>query len=210
MSYRFENASVLVVDDMNPMLSLVASLLRIFGFKNVYTATNGEEAFKKFRKYNPDIVLTDWLMEPMDGIKLAEQIRKDPSSPNKFVPIVMMTGYSHRIRVEQSRDMGITEFLVKPFTSRDLYARIERLVEKPRKFVDSGEFFGPDRRRKRPKEYVGPYRRDGDEDEDAVGADMAVQANDGDGDGFEIDLVDRDKASQILRELREKAKSDVN
>jgi len=52
---------------------------------------------------------------------------------------------------------------VKPFSSRDLYARVVQIIEKPRQFVDVGEFFGPDRRRKIDKEYKGPRRRGDDE-----------------------------------------------
>lgn len=74
----------------------------------------------------------------------------------------MMTGFSSKLRVEGARDNGITEFLVKPFTAQDLYARVFQIIEKPRKFVDTGEFFGPDRRRKSGKGYEGPRRRDED------------------------------------------------
>ena len=76
-----------------------------------------------------------------------------------LVPIIMMTGYSHRIRVEASRDAGVTEFLVKPFKAKDLYTRIEQLIEKPRQFVEADEFFGPDRRRRKAGDYKGPRRR---------------------------------------------------
>jgi two-component system chemotaxis response regulator CheY len=158
MPYQFENASVLVVDDMKPMLALTASTLKIFGFKNVYTASNAEEAFKLFCLHNPDIILTDWLIEPYDGIELIQQIRRSPMSPNQFVPIILMTGYSAKIRVLEARDRGATEFLAKPFSAQDLYVRIEQLIEKPRKFVDAKQFFGPDRRRRR-ADYNGPKRR---------------------------------------------------
>ena len=77
----------------------------------------------------------------------------------------MMTGFSSKIRVEQARDVGITEFLVKPFTSRDLYSRITQIIEKPRQFVDTGEFFGPDRRRRHIKDYEGPQKREADQKE---------------------------------------------
>ncbi len=163
MTYDLKKASVLVVDDMLPMLTLVDSLLKIFGFKDVYKTTDPEQAFKLFCEHNPDLVLTDWLMEPFDGVELVRRIRTDTRSPNRFVPIIMMTGYSHKIRVIQSRDCGVTEFLVKPFRAKDLYARIEQLIEKPRKFVDAENFFGPDRRRKRDDGYDGSKRREADE-----------------------------------------------
>jgi DNA-binding NtrC family response regulator len=70
-----------------------------------------------------------------------------------------MTGYSNRDRVEAARDHGMTEFLVKPYTARDLYNRIVRLIEKPRQFVKTREFFGPDRRRHKEDEYEGEGKR---------------------------------------------------
>jgi CheY-like chemotaxis protein len=162
MSYQFQNITVLIVEDNQPMLDLAKSLMFAFGVKNVHGAKNGEEGFKKFCEYNPDIVLADWMMKPMDGISLARRIRNDLSSPNKFVPFILMTGFSEKRRVMQARDVGVTEFLVKPFTARDLYKRLYQVIERPRQFVRSEDFFGPDRRRKSPKEYDGPLRRETD------------------------------------------------
>ena len=148
------------------MLTLTSSILRIFGFENVETATDADEAFTTFCKFDPDLVITDWQMEPYDGLELVRKMRTSRMSPNRFVPVIMMTGYSHRIRVEASRDAGVTEFLVKPFKAKDLYARIEQLIEKPRQFVEADEFFGPDRRRRKAADYKGPRRR-GQDDKDS-------------------------------------------
>ena len=166
MTYQFRNARILIVDDMPPMLTLTSSILRIFGFENVETATDADEAFTTFCKFDPDLVITDWQMEPYDGLELVRKMRTSRMSPNRFVPVIMMTGYSHRIRVEASRDAGVTEFLVKPFKAKDLYARIEQLIEKPRQFVEADEFFGPDRRRRKAADYKGPRRR-GQDDKDS-------------------------------------------
>jgi CheY-like chemotaxis protein len=162
MSYQFQNITVLIVEDNQPMLELAKSLMLAFGVKNVVTAKNGEEGFKKFCEHNPDIVIADWMMKPMDGISLARRVRNDLASPNKFVPFVLMTGFSEKRRVMQARDAGVTEFLVKPFTARDLYKRLYQVIERPRQFVRSDDFFGPDRRRRSTNEYEGPMRRDSD------------------------------------------------
>lgn len=184
MPYTLDKAKILIVDDMKPMLGLTKSILGILGFKEIYDASNGEEAFNLLCKHDPDIVVTDWMMEPMDGLEFTRMIRKSPLSPNPYVPVLMMTGFSSRLRVEEARDIGITEFLVKPFSSRDLYTRIVQIIEKPRQFVDAGTFFGPDRRRKLSDNYGGPRRRGGDEG----------------------DKADK-KASDILKKLRSEAKS---
>ncbi len=144
------------------MLTLTRSLLGIFGFKNIYTAQNGERGFDLFIEKKPDIVLTDWLMEPVNGVELVHKIRNDKRSPDPYVPVILMTGYSHKLRVEEARDNGITEFLVKPFTAKDLFTRISQVIEKPRQFVEAQNFFGPDRRRKRAKDYQGPEKREED------------------------------------------------
>lgn len=164
MAYSLDHVRVLVVDDMKPMLTLVQSVLKAFGFKQIILAQNGDEAFEALCRHDPDIVLTDWMMEPQDGLEFTKRIRRDPASPNPYVPVVMMTGFSSRLRVESARDQGITEFLVKPFAAKDLYDRIVQVIERPRQFVDSGEFFGPDRRRKRDDDYEGPFKRATDDE----------------------------------------------
>lgn len=169
MAYQFRNASVLIVDDMEPMLALVASLLEVFGFSRILKATNAEDGLRLFLEHNPDIVLVDWQMQPYNGIELVRRMRTDPKSPNRFVPIIMMTGFSHKIRVEEARDVGVTEFLVKPFKAKDLYTRIEQIAERPRRFVEAETFFGPDRRRKLlSDDYGGPKRRDIDEASETI------------------------------------------
>jgi CheY-like chemotaxis protein len=162
MTYQFKDAKVLIVDDMLPMQTLLRSLFGLFGFTQIEIADNGVQGFDKFCRYNPDIVLTDWMMEPVNGIELVKKIRNDPRSPDRFTPVLLMTGFSSRIRVEHARDAGITEFVVKPFTARDLFSRIEHVIERPRQFVDTKMFFGPDRRRRSDADYTGPGKRETD------------------------------------------------
>lgn len=160
MTYKFKSVKILVVDDMKSMLDLTRDILKIFGFEHIYTADNGADAFEIVCDKKPDLIITDWIMDPMDGMELTKLIRTDKRSPDKFAPIILMTGYSSRLRVEEARDSGITEFLVKPFTSIDLYKRVHQIIEKPRKFVEVNEFFGPDRRRRMDANYTGKKRRE--------------------------------------------------
>ncbi len=173
--YDFSKTSVLVVEDMQPMLDLTKSILGIYGFDKVYATTSGKKGFDLFQSQKPDIVIADWALEDMDGISLTDKIRTDEYSHNPYVPIIIMTGFTSRPRVETARDAGITEFLVKPFTSKDLYARIVQVIEKPRPFVMSGDFFGPDRRRRKNIDYTGKRKREGEvvsEEDEAFMIDM--------------------------------------
>ncbi len=162
MAYQFNNICVLVVEDNLPMLEITKSLLRTFGVGKIITAKNGREGLQKVKYYNPDIIIADWMMKPVDGISFTRYVRQDTQGINPYVPIILMTGFSEKRRVIQARDAGVTEFLVKPFNARDLYKRILQIIERPRQFVKSDNFFGPDRRRKKMYGFMGPYRRDDD------------------------------------------------
>jgi len=164
MSFQFEKLSVLIVEDTVPMKKLVTSVLETLGVGTIFTASDGAEGFEKFCAENPDILLVDWHMVPMSGIELVEKIRSDPKSPNKTVPIIMMTGYSALPRVSEARDKGTTEFLVKPFSANDLARRIAYVINKPRDFIKTKEYFGPDRRRRVTEDYSGPKKRKSDEE----------------------------------------------
>jgi CheY-like chemotaxis protein len=160
MAYSFEKVKILIVEDNQPMAELLRSLLETFGFQNIMIARNGEEGFEAYCREKPDLVIADWMMKPLDGIALTRRLRTDPKSPNPFVPVILMTGFSEKHRVTEARDAGITEFLVKPFNARDLYRRIAQIIENPRLFVRAEGFFGPDRRRKNEEAYQGPNRRE--------------------------------------------------
>ena len=141
------------------MLKLVRSILETFGVSRIHTAKDGEKGFEVFCQENPDIVITDWMMKPTNGLEMIEMIRSNSYSPNPYAPVILMTGFSEKKRVTGARDLGTTEFLVKPFKAGDLYKRLVQVIERPRQFVKCETFFGPDRRRRPDSEYEGPERR---------------------------------------------------
>ncbi len=85
----------------------------------------------------------------------------------------MLTGYSEKMRVELARDAGVNEFIVKPVTAQAIISRMNMLISKPRPFIRSEDYFGPDRRRRTLADYEGPFRRKDDPQAQA-------QAQDGD------------------------------
>lgn len=170
MAYDLENISLLIVEDTFPMLTLAKSILHIFGFRNIMTAKNGEEGYELYEQFEPDVIITDWFMEPMDGIELTKKIRTAETSPKPYTPIIMISGYASRPRVEDARDNGVTEFIIKPYTAKDLYNKIVQIIEHPRPFIKIDNFFGPDRRRTN-IDYNGPLRREDDNDNNGGDAD---------------------------------------
>jgi DNA-binding response OmpR family regulator len=160
MAYNFSNVKVLIVEDSQPMTEITCALLKGFGVTQIDVAKTSEVGFQKFCDGKHDLILTDWLVKNDNGIEFTEHVRMHSLSPNPFVPIILMTGFSEKRRVIQARDTGVTEFLVKPFTANDLYKRVDHIIMKPRQFVKSLDFFGPDRRRKYLEGQNIPKRRE--------------------------------------------------
>jgi two-component system chemotaxis response regulator CheY len=162
----YDHLRALVVEDNAHMRILLRSLLHAFGIRQVYECDEGDDAFSELCARKPDFVLTDLSMTPMDGIEFTRRIRTHPSSPNMYVPIIMVTGHTERLRVEAARDAGVTELLAKPITAANLMSRLTEIVERPRPFVKCDTYFGPDRRRRRTQDYAGPWRRSEDSIDD--------------------------------------------
>lgn len=156
---KFEKLSALVIEDTDPMRLLITAILEKMGVKKILNAENGERDFAVFCRQNPDIIITDWHMSPINGIDFTRKIRISSHSPNRMVPIIMTTGYNANTRIAASRDAGITEYLSKPFTAEDMVKRIAHVIKSPRDFILSDTFQGPDRRRKNIAAFKGPFRR---------------------------------------------------
>jgi FixJ family two-component response regulator len=105
-------------------------------------------------------------MQPLDGIDFVRLLRNSPDSPNQLAPVIMVTGHSTFARVNEARDAGVNEFLCKPLTARGVIERLHEAIEHPRRYVRSGDYFGPDRRRRVDPTYSGPRRRSTDAEAD--------------------------------------------
>ena len=163
-----DRIKVLVVEDKQHMRALLRALLNALGVQEIYEAIHGEHALEVQRTKRCDLILTDMSMEPMDGLEFTRKVRGLERRYNPTVPIIMVSGHTERDRVEAARDAGVTEFLVKPITLQNLTARIAEVMERPRRFVNTPTYSGPDRRRKQRDNYNGPRRRQEDADDFAV------------------------------------------
>jgi len=151
--------SILIVDDNQHMRGILKELLRSAGVSDIKEAADPVEAYTYMKSSVVDLLLVDLAMPLIDGVEFTKMIRTNEDSPNPFLPIIMITGHSERSRVNAARDAGVNEFLVKPVTARSLMERLTLIVNKPRNFVKSPNYFGPDRRRRSDPNYVGSERR---------------------------------------------------
>jgi two-component system chemotaxis response regulator CheY len=74
----------------------------------------------------------------------------------------MITGHLTVRRIAEARDAGVNEFVAKPITARSVLDRLQLIIDHPRPFVRTDDFFGPDRRRRNDPAYDGPLRRKAD------------------------------------------------
>ncbi len=166
----FENCTVLVVEDHMAIRSLLASVLKSLGVKNVIVANNGAQAIEimKTMRHRPDIagaseidaIISDWVMDNIDGATLLRWVRRHKESPDRFMPFLMLSAHAGADRVELARDLGASDFMAKPFTAAGLAAHLVIAMTDERHYVKVGPYFGPDRRKR--IEDVSADKRDSD------------------------------------------------
>ena len=151
---------VQVVDDNQHMIRIVKTILRGFGIKDSIDAQNADDALDLLRSQPVDLILLDYAMDLVDGCQLTRMIRTGPESSHTFAPIIMLTAYAERSKVEAARDAGVTEFCAKPVTASELYRKVCVVINAPRSFIRTPIYFGPDRRRRNNDSYGGKERRE--------------------------------------------------
>jgi PAS domain S-box-containing protein len=116
-----EKATVLLVDDNRDMLEYVERLLS--SRFHVITAENGLRALQKAQAARPDLVLSDVMMPEMDGYELLAALRRDPAI--SAVPVVLLSARAGEESLIEGMQSGADDYLVKPFTARELIARVD-------------------------------------------------------------------------------------
>jgi two-component system chemotaxis response regulator CheY len=161
MSQKIDLSQIrfLIIDPSTISMELTRDVLFMMGARTARNCTNPDKALEALRSDPYDIVITEWNTAPMSGLQFIEYVRTAPQSPNRLMPILLMTARSEEEYVVQARDRGITEFLAKPFTVETLHRRLVSIIAFPRQFIDAERYFGPDRRRRKDTRFAGPDRR---------------------------------------------------
>ncbi|EAH7549677.1 response regulator transcription factor [Campylobacter jejuni] len=123
MSQECKELIILVVEDE---VKTRESMINILSerFSKVIGAQNGDEGLKKFKKFKPDLVITDIAMPIMDGLDMAREIKEISDD----VPIVVLSAYSEKERLLRSIDIGIDKYLIKPVDIEELFKVLDYLI----------------------------------------------------------------------------------
>ena len=150
--------NVLIVEDNLHFRTLMRTILQALGVEIVEEARDGAEAMEVLASFDADLAIIDWKMDGVDGVECVRRIRNGEDNVNKFLPIIMVTGYTDEKLARQARDAGVSDFLSKPISPKSLLSRIVSVISSDLAFVESETYFGPDRRRQ-DMEHPEPDRR---------------------------------------------------
>ena len=152
---------ILVVDDNAQMRTIVGTVLAAAGVRHIHYAGDGRHGLEVVAELRIDVAYVDHEMPVMNGLDFISAIRA-LETPDQFMPIIMLTGHSDLRRLNEARDRGVTEFVAKPVSARTLLTRLDAVIQRPRPFMRSDTYFGPDRRSRFREAYDGPKRRRSD------------------------------------------------
>ncbi len=156
--YNLERLNVFLVEDNFYVRTILEDTLRHLGVGRTVACENGAEAIEYLKsmhesphmeaRFGFDIIISDLVMSPINGLLLLRWVRGAKESPNRFVPFIMISGAADRDYVGAARDLGVTDFLSKPFSAASVSRHLLEVIDYPRQFIASHKYFGPDRRRR--------------------------------------------------------------
>jgi len=115
---------ILVVDDEPSIRQIVETRLKMAGY-DVVTAGDGLEALEMVKSENPNLIVLDIMMPKVDGLQVCKEIRK-----NLTTPIIMLTAKGEVVDKIQALELGADDYIVKPFSPRELEARIKAVLRR--------------------------------------------------------------------------------
>ncbi len=120
-------AKVVIVEDEDPIITLLTYNLERAGFAVVSTKS-GSEAALLIEEQQPDLVILDWMLPGLAGIEVCRQIRSRPQT--KSVPIIMLTARGEEGDKVRGLSVGADDYVVKPFSVTELMARVKSLLRR--------------------------------------------------------------------------------
>lgn len=120
--------TVLVVDDMETMRSMINYSLQDLGVARTVMAPNGEVAWSTLNNSPIDMIICDWDMPQVTGIELLRRVKK--SENHKDIPFLMLTASAEKGNIMNAVKAGVDDYLTKPFQPKELEYRVVKLVRK--------------------------------------------------------------------------------
>lgn len=137
----------IVIAEANAFQStLVQGMLRGFGANLITEVRTTAAAVQALQERRVDILICDAKLPNEGGFALTRTIRRDAGNQNRILPIFIMASDTREVTVNAARDAGANMVIAKPMSPSALYDRMSWVALKPRQYVDTETYFGPDRR----------------------------------------------------------------
>ena len=120
----FKKYTILYIEDDEGVRTINSRFLNRM-FNELYEAKDGEEGYEFYKKYHPDIILTDIKMPKLDGISLAKKIRQKDTTTK----IIISTAFSEKSYLMDAIELNLEKYIIKPLTSRNLLPALSKAVE---------------------------------------------------------------------------------
>ncbi len=121
------NGKIFIIEDEPSIIQLVQHNLEKNGFI-VSSSVNGNDGLKELKKFQPDLLLLDWMLPDLSGVEICKNIRKDTSYNN--LPVIMLTAKGEEEDKIKGLDSGVDDYLTKPFSFNELMARIKAVLRR--------------------------------------------------------------------------------
>ncbi len=132
-----KNLKILLVEDNPVNVTLAIDTILLYNNKiNIDVAVNGKIAVDKILKNTYDLIIMDIQMPEMDGYEATKHIRNNLSPPNNQTPILGMSAHAMKEEKDKCYEMGMNDYLTKPFVPEELFSKIEKLTKQKIKKVD--------------------------------------------------------------------------
>lgn len=134
---------ILIADDNPDNLKILAQALKSEGFK-VRFAKNGKQVLESIKEVEPELIILDIHMPEMDGFDVCKYIRIDMN--NYYLPIIFLSALSDQFNIVKAFDCGASDYVIKPFNTEELKARIKYQLEIREKLCKLKKFLKSDKR----------------------------------------------------------------
>lgn len=142
----YSRLKILVVEDHAPTQAFVKQALEAGGIGHLQIVADVRAALPLLKDRLLDLLICDLHLGEINGQSLIRAVRLNPNFTNRYMPIIVLTGDSKAETVRELIDLGINKFLSKPATAESLIEAVRSVLERPKAFVTSKDYFGPDRR----------------------------------------------------------------
>jgi two-component system chemotaxis response regulator CheY len=129
MGFALDTVRIMVIDDNDFVRETAAAMLGEMGINHVTQAIEGNDALRQLEAADPQLIICDISMKPMDGLEFVEALRSHAWAGAADVPVIFLTVHTEAAIVKRAARLGVKAYVVKPVQKKQLEARVLTVLE---------------------------------------------------------------------------------